>query len=329
MSVTDLLHRPLRDLRVSVTDRCNLRCQYCMPGDRTYSFLPRHALLSFEEIHRVVVLAAECGVKKIRLTGGEPLLRKNIAHLISLIRAVERIEDLALTTNGMFFMPLADALKRAGLDRVTFSLDSLDPERLKRITLNQTSAKEVLTAIEKANELGFAPVKVNMVVQRGVNDDEICKMARVMRDLGAELRFIEYMDVGTVNGWDAKEVVTIQEILAELGKRFSFEPLPTSHGVARRFKYSNGGTFGVIASVSEPFCGGCSRLRLSSDGQLFTCLFGTKGHDLKSMLRSGCDDAEIIQAMNRWWGHRADRYSELRAQEQKQPDRVEMFRIGG
>ena len=333
----DLLGRPLTDLRVSVTDRCSLRCTFCMPGDREYEFLPRAELLSYEETTRLVRLFTGLGVTKVRLTGGEPLLRRDLAHLVELLAALPGIEDLALTTNGLLLSRDAARLRAAGLARVTVSLHSLRPETFDRLSGGRGQLPAVLAGIEAAAAAGLTPIKVNAVVVRGVNDGEVVELARFFKRPGFVLRFIEYMDVGTVNGWQPGGVVSAEEILARVGAELPLLPAPrrTPHDVALRFRYRDGeGELGVIASISRPFCGDCSRARLTADGQLFSCLFATVGLDLKTPLRAGASDEELAGRIAAFWGRRTDRYSEERAErlaagQAAPPSRVEMYRIGG
>lgn len=332
----DIYGRGLRDLRISVTDRCNLRCRYCMPkeifGD-AYRFLPSTELMSFDEI----VLATEClqtlGVEKIRITGGEPLIRKDIEGLISRISKLG-IKDIALTTNAMLLSrEKARSLKEAGLDRVTVSLDALEKDTFQRMTGSSRDPEQVLDAIELARDAGFGPVKINMVVQRGVNEHMILPMARHFRGSGHILRFIEYMDVGTSNGWSPRDVVPAAEIRQLISGEWPLEPLPRHYPgeVARRYRYrDDAGELGFIASVTEPFCGGCTRLRLTAEGQLYTCLFGGRGHDLRGLLRRGASRNEIAGVLAAIWSGRSDRYSEVRKKfGQVETDRREMWQIGG
>jgi len=315
----DTLDRPLRDLRISVTDRCNLRCRYCMPREvygPGFRFLPRSQILAFEEIARLAHVFARLGVRKIRLTGGEPLLRRELDRLVAMLVAVEGIEQVAMTTNGLLLADAAPALAQAGLTRVTVSLDSLDDGVLAAIGDAPVSAQRVLGGIEAAARAGLDPVKVNMVVRRGVNEHCVAEMAERFRHSGAVLRFIEYMDVGASNGWRLEEVVPAREILRTLQARWPLEPLqPSVHGeVASRYRYRDGaGEIGLIHSVSEPFCGACTRARLSADGKLCTCLFARRGHDLCAPLRAGADDAELERRLRAVWGARADRYSARRS----------------
>ena len=322
MAITtlDSRGRPLRDLRISVTDRCNMRCGYCMPRDvfgSDFQFLDRAELLSFEEIARLARIAAAQGVGKLRLTGGEPLLRRGLEQLIEMLAQIDGIEDVALTTNGVALAARADALARAGLDRVTVSLDALDPHVFASISDTRLPVARVLAGIEAAHEAGLQPVKVNMVVRRGVNDDCVLEMAEHFRDRSQTLRFIEYMDVGESNGWQLEQVVPAREILAAISARWPLVPIGASRDgeVAARWAYRDGaGEIGVISSVTEPFCDGCSRARLSADGQLYTCLFAKRGHDLRALLRDGSDDEAVARRLREIWTGRADRYSQLRAE---------------
>jgi cyclic pyranopterin phosphate synthase len=330
----DTLRRPLRDLRISVTDRCNFRCTYCMPKEvfgRDYEFLRREQLLTFEEIERLVGIFVAHGVEKVRLTGGEPLLRRELERLVAMLASVPGL-DLTLTTNGALLPQKAQVLADAGLRRVTVSLDSLDGEVFMAMNDVDFPVERVLEGIEAAAAAGLSPVKVNMVVKRGTNEDSVVPMARYFHGSGHIVRFIEYMDVGATNGWRLDEVVPAAEIVAAIDAELPLEPLdPNYHGeVARRYRYRDGGgEIGVIASVTQPFCGDCTRVRLSADGTLYTCLFAARGHDLKSLLRSGASDAELSAAIRRIWTRRTDRYSELRSEETVDLPRVEMSYIGG
>jgi cyclic pyranopterin phosphate synthase len=333
----DLLGRPLTDLRVSVTDRCSLRCPFCMPADGEYDFLPRGELLSYEEIARLVGVAMRLGVRKVRLTGGEPLLRRDLPRLVSMLAGLG-VEDLALTTNGLLLGRLAPALRAAGLHRVTVSVHSLLPATFEQLAGGRGELAAVLAGVEAAVAAGLTPVKINAVVVRGVNDHEVVELARRFRGPHTVLRFIEYMDVGTVNGWQPGAVVPAEEILARVGRELPLVPVGrgSRHDVATRFRYADGGgELGVIASVSRPFCGDCSRARLSADGRLFPCLFAATGHDLKGLLRGGASDDELRAAIAGFWQRRGDRYSEERAERLAAGDppaalpRVEMYRIGG
>ena len=331
----DTLDRPLRDLRISVTDRCNFRCTYCMPREvfgKDYVFLPREELLTFEEIERVVRIFARLGTQKLRLTGGEPLLRRGIEDLVGKLAVIDGIDDLALTTNGSLLAKKAPALAAAGLDRVTVSLDSLDDTVFRIMSDVDFPVARVLEAIDAAAAAGLTPVKVNAVVQRDINGDQVVDMANAFRGTGHIVRFIEYMDVGTSNGWRMDDVVPAREIVAAINDRWPIEPLPGSHPgeVANRWRYLDGaGEIGVIASVTEPFCGDCSRLRLSSEGRMFTCLFATGGTDLRGPLRTGASDDEITELITAMWERREDRYSEERSGIPLGLPKVEMSYIGG
>lgn len=333
----DVLDRPMTDLRLSVTDRCNFRCTFCMPADRTYHFLPRPQILTFEELTRLARLFLDLGVEKIRVTGGEPLLRAEIEGLVASLAALDGLRDLALTTNAYLLPKKAEALKRAGLDRVTVSLHSLDAETFGCINGLGLKLEPVLRGIDAAVGAGLDPVKLNIVVIQGVNDHEIVDLARYGRDHGCVVRFIEYMDVGTVNAWDPEKVISAQQIVERVDQVFPLEPVDRLRpgDVANRFRYRDGGgEIGVITSVTRPFCGDCSRVRLSAEGKLYTCLFSAVGHDLKTLLRAGAGDEELRDEIRSIWRRRTDRYSEertaaLRAGRFVPAEKVEMFRIGG
>jgi cyclic pyranopterin phosphate synthase len=332
----DQLNRPLHDLRISVTDRCNFRCTYCMPKEvfgRDFQFLPSSALLTFEEITRLArVFVEDHGVEKLRITGGEPLVRRDVEKLIEMLAALPGLKDLTLTTNGALLARKARALADAGLRRVTVSLDSLDDAVFKSMNDVDFPAEKVLEGIEAASEAGLSPVKVNMVVKRGVNDASVVDMARHFKGTGHILRFIEYMDVGTTNGWRMDDVVPAAEIVRMIDAEMPLEPAePNYRGeVAQRYRYRDGsGEIGLITSVTQPFCGNCTRARLSSDGVLYTCLFGAAGHDLRAMLRSGQPDEEISVFVGKVWRRRADRYSEIRTDATSRRPKVEMSHIGG
>ena len=333
--VRDAMNRPLRDLRISVTDRCNFRCVYCMPKEvfgRDFHFLPHSDVLSFEEITRLTTIAVGLGVEKVRVTGGEPLVRRDIEQLVGMLSAVPGLKDLTLTTNGALLPQKARALKAAGLRRVTVSLDALRDEVFKAMNDVDFPVQGVLDGIQAADEAGLRPVKVNMVVKRGVNDADILPMARHFKGTGKILRYIEYMDVGTTNGWRMDDVVSADEIVQTIGAALPLELLPENYRgeVARRYRYHDGsGEIGVIASVSQPFCGACTRARLSADGKLYTCLFANSGHDLRALLRAGAPDAEVERYLRGVWGVREDRYSELRTEETAVLPKVEMSFIGG
>jgi cyclic pyranopterin phosphate synthase len=341
--VADALARPLHDLRISVTDRCNFRCVYCMPKevfDKDYAYLPHSSLLSFEEITRVARLFIAHGVEKIRLTGGEPLLRKDLERLIGMLRALHtpsgRPLDLTLTTNGSLLARKARALKDAGLDRVTVSLDALDDATFRRMNDVDFAVRDVLAGLEAAHAVGLGPIKVNMVVKRGWNDAEILPMARHFKGTPFILRFIEYMDVGASNGWNMAEVVPSAEVVRRIGAEMPLEPVAANYSgeTAGRWRYvDGGGEVGVISSVTQAFCHDCSRIRLSTEGKLYTCLFASRGHDLRALLREGRDDLEISNAIAQLWRARTDRYSETRtintAGLARGAKKVEMSYIGG
>jgi len=333
--VSDTLDRPLRDLRVSVTDRCNFRCTYCMPKEvfgRDYRFLPRKSLLTFEEITRLARIFIDHGVGKIRITGGEPLLRRNVERLIEMIAGLDGLRDLTLTTNGALLARKARALRNAGLQRVTVSLDSLDDAEFRALNDVDFPVGRVLEGIEAARAEGFSPIKINMVVKRGVNEDSVLDMARYFHGTDIILRFIEFMDVGNTNGWRLDDVVPAAEIVEAVGAEMPLEPVdPNYRGeVARRYRYKDGGgELGVIASVTEPFCGDCTRARLSAEGILYTCLFAAAGHDFRALLRQGRCDGEISEFFGATWTARKDRYSEIRTSETVLWPKVEMYHIGG
>jgi cyclic pyranopterin phosphate synthase len=319
----DALHRPLRDLRISVTDRCNFRCVYCMPKEifgRDYAFLPREELLSFEEITRLARVAVANGVEKIRLTGGEPLLRKGIESLIGMLSVLKTPEgrplDIALTTNGSALKHLAPALKAAGLRRVTVSLDSLDDETFRTMNDVRFPVQKVLDGIQAAHDAGLGPIKINMVVKRGQNDADVVAMARYFKGTPFILRFIEYMDVGATNGWKLDEVVPSAEIIERIDAELPLEPMGANYPgeTSARWRYRDGGgEIGMISSVTHAFCGDCTRARVSVEGTLFTCLFATAGHDLRALMRGGCSDDELSARLAGIWRARTDRYSELRS----------------
>ncbi|HTO06100.1 MAG TPA: GTP 3',8-cyclase MoaA [Myxococcota bacterium] len=333
--VRDQRGRPLHDLRISVTDRCNFRCPYCMPAEiygERYEFLPKREILSFEEIERLARAFVRLGVRKLRLTGGEPLLRHELWRLVERLAALPDPPDLALTTNGYLLAGQAQALADAGLRRVTVSLDSLDPQVFARMNGMGFPVERVLEGIEAARRAGLAPLKLNCVVQRGVNDHTLIDLAARFRGTGAIVRFIEFMDVGTLNHWNRGDVLSARDIRDRIHAAFPLEPVASSYRgeVARRYRYADGqGEIGIISSVTQPFCGDCTRARLSADGHLFTCLFATRGVDLKTPLRSGLSDAGLSALLADLWRARADRYSEERAAETSGREKIEMFRIGG
>ena len=338
---TDALGRRLQDLRISVTDRCNFRCPYCMPAEvygAKYLFLPRKELLRFEEIERLARLFVELGAEKIRITGGEPLLRHGLPQLIAELAELEGLRDLTLTTNGVLLPKLAPALAAAGLRRITTSLDSLDPATFRRMSGRDLHPDRVLEGIAAAELAGLTPIKINCVVQKGANDDQIVPLARHFRGTGHIVRFIEFMDVGTLNGWDMSQVVSAREILDRIDAEFPIEPAEPNYTgeVAQRWRYKDGGgELGVIASVSQPFCGGCTRARLTIEGKLVTCLFAEDGVDLRTPLRDGESDEALRERISAVWGARQDRYSEERAaltdERGRVPERekIEMYQVGG
>ena len=334
--VVDQFQRPLRDLRISVTDKCNFRCPYCMPADvfgDDYKFSPKANVLNFEEVTRLVKLFAKAGTKKIRLTGGEPLLRKGLEVLVEELHGVEGIEDITLTTNGWLFQQHGEKLVKAGVNRITFSLDSLDDEIFKKMNGRGYSVQKVLDSISFARELGLNPIKINAVVKRGANDGQILPLARFAREQGLVLRYIEYMDVGNRNGWRMDDVVPADEILNAINAEMPLEPeKPNYFGeVARRYRYKDGsGEVGVIASITKPFCGDCTRARLSTDGRIVTCLFAQDGLNLREPMRAGATDDELFGLLTDYWGNRKDRYSELRAEGGTgDQEKIEMYQIGG
>ncbi|MES2412793.1 MAG: GTP 3',8-cyclase MoaA [Pseudomonadota bacterium] len=343
--LADTLGRPLRDLRISVTDRCNFRCSYCMPSEvfnKDYAFLPQTSLLSFEEITRLAKIFVAHGVEKIRLTGGEPLLRKHIQVLVGMLARLQTPEgrplDITLTTNASLLAKKAQALKDAGLQRVTVSLDALDDAIFRRMNDVDFPVADVLKGIEAADKAGLSPIKINMVVKRGTNDSEILPMVRHFRNTGAVLRFIEYMDVGATNGWRMDEVLPSAQVMARINEVFPLQSMMPNYAgeTAERWRHADGGgEVGMISSVTKAFCGDCNRARLSTEGKLFLCLFASQGHDLRALLRGGFDDAQIAAAVGHIWQARSDRYSEQRAAlpaDTAAPGnnkRVEMSYIGG
>ncbi len=335
MAVRDTFDRPLRDLRVSVTDRCNFRCVYCMPREvfgPDFQFLDREELLTYEEIVRLSRIFIAQGVEKIRVTGGEPLVRRDLPLLIEQLAALDGLQDLTLTTNGALLPAQAGPLREAGLTRITVSLDSLDDATFRAMNDVEVGVDVVLAGIDAARDAGLWPIKVNAVVKRGLNDHTIVDLARHFHGTGVIVRFIEYMDVGTTNGWVLDHVVPAAEIVERIDAALPLEPLdPNYRGeVARRYRYRDGGgEIGVITSITQPFCGDCTRARLSPEGELFTCLFGASGFDLRALLRSGFTDEELADAIARVWRIRDDRYSDLRTDATTELKRVEMSHIGG
>jgi cyclic pyranopterin phosphate synthase len=336
MAALDKFDRPLRDIRISVTDRCNLRCVYCMPKEvfgREFKFLDRGEILTFEELERLGRILVGLGVEKIRITGGEPLLRRDLAVLIGKLAAIDGLADITLTTNGSLLKKeTAVRLREAGLNRITISLDSLDDEVFRRMNDVDFPVDVVLGAVDAALEAGLEPVKIDTVVRRGLNDDHLVELAGRFRGTGVTVRFIEYMDVGTTNGWRIDDVVPAAEVLRQISAKWPIEPVePAYFGeVADRWRYVDGaGEIGFITSVSQPFCGSCTRLRLSAEGKLYTCLFGATGFDVRAPLRAGVPDETLHQIIASIWSRREDRYSEVRSAATEPMERVEMSRIGG
>lgn len=334
----DALGRPLHDLRISLLDQCNFRCPYCMPEAEfhaDYEFLRKQQRLTYDEILRVARVAAGLGVSKIRLTGGEPLLDRNLTDLVAGLARLPGVDDLALTTNGMLLAPMAEKLARAGLHRVTISLDSLDEDVFSVMSGGRGDLQRVLAGLDAAERAGLSPIKINVVVERGMNDHTVMDLLDYFRGSGHIVRLIEYMDVGNRNGWRMEQVVPSRELLDQIAKRWPVRRIDQNYPgeVARRYEYVDGqGEIGFISSVTEPFCGGCSRARLSADGVLYTCLFASHGTDLRESIRNGADEEELTDILSRIWLQRADRYSELRSPELAEAHmqrKVEMYRIGG
>ncbi|MDE0824293.1 MAG: GTP 3',8-cyclase MoaA [Dehalococcoidia bacterium] len=336
--LTDKFSRPMRDLRISVTDRCNFRCPYCMPAEiygEAYEFLPREDILTFEELTRLVGIFAELGIAKLRITGGEPLMRNDLPTLLKMLTDVSGIDDLTLTTNGYLLSQFAQQLKDAGLDRITVSLDSLDDEVFKTMNGRGFTTQRVLEAIQTAADVGLSPIKINCVVQKGVNDHTIVDLARHFKGTGHIVRYIEYMDVGNRNGWQSEQVVPADEIIARIDAEMPLEATESNYKgeVATRYSYKDGsGEIGLIASVTKPFCGDCTRVRLSTDGKIFTCLFASEGVSLMDPIRAGANDDDLRKLITSIWSVRSDRYSEERAaapNEPGAPRKIEMYQIGG
>ena len=332
----DALGRTLADLRISVIDRCNFRCPYCMPEEAypaDHAFLRARERLDFDEIERIARVFVFLGVRKLRLTGGEPLLRRDLPQLVARLAAIEGVEDLALTTNGVLLQKFARPLRDAGLQRITVSVDSTDPEIFRRMSGGRGELAQVEAGIAAAEQAGFTLLKINCVVMRGVNDNGVLDLLARFRGTGHIVRFIEYMDVGTVNGWRSDRVVPGAELVARIDARWPLEPMPRNpNSTSRRWRFRDGaGEVGFINSVTEPFCGGCTRARLAADGQLYTCLFARAGHDLRALLRAGESDAALRATVAGIWSHRGDRYSERRAELRAAGmlEHVEMYRIGG
>ncbi len=335
LKLTDTFKRPLRDLRISVIDKCNFRCTYCMPAEifgESYAFLPKSALLSFEEITRLTRLFVSVGVVKVRLTGGEPLLRPHLEDLVKMLAPIEGIEDMALTTNGFYLAEKAQMLKDAGLQRVTVSLDTLDDTLFRQMNGQKSGVQRVLEGIEAADNAGLTPIKINAVVQRGVNEHTLVELARFCKERGYIARFIEYMDVGNINGWRMNDVVPAKEIVQRIHAELPLEPVEELYRgeVAKRYRYQDGqGEIGIIAAVTLPFCGDCTRMRLSADGKMVTCLFATHGKDLREPMRNGASDDALLDIITGTWQRRRDKYSEERFLEDSHPQKIEMFHIGG
>ena len=333
--ILDKFQRPLRDLRVSVTDRCNFRCPYCMPAEiygERYQFLPRNDLLTFEEITRIVNITVGLGVKKVRITGGEPLVRQDVEKLVSMISRINGVEDLAMTTNAYLLSGMAQTLKDAGLHRITVSMDSVDDDVFQRMNGRGFGTAKVMNGIDSAKRAGFNPIKINAVVQKGINDHTLVDLAKWCRDNGHIPRFIEYMDVGTLNEWKLDEVLPASEIVRIIGEELPVEQLDPAYvgEVARRYRYlDDKGEFGVISSVTQPFCGDCTRLRLSPEGRIVTCLFAETGTDLREPMRNGATDEQVSDIIQGTWRVREDRYSEERTTMNEPRRKVEMYHIGG
>lgn len=334
MTLFDAFNRPLENLRISVTDRCNFRCSYCMPAHKFpqgYRFIASGDLLTFAEITRLARIFSHLGVHKIRLTGGEPLVRPHIEQLVGMLSKIDGIREIAMTTNGYLLPQKAKLLRELGLKRLNISLDSLDEAIFRQMNGGRAEVSDVLKGIDAAERAGFSPLKINTVVQRGVNDHTLVDLALHFRQRGHIIRFIEFMDTGTLNGWKYDHVLLTDELIQQIKRVIPLEPLPAQHHgeVVRRYRYADGsGELGFITSVSNPFCGGCNRLRLSAEGKIYTCLFARKGVDLRDLLRSGASDEAIIERITQTWQRRTDRYSEERSNGQR-TEKVEMHHIGG
>ncbi len=334
MNVRDKFKRPIKDLRISVIDKCNFRCPYCMPkeifGER-YQFLKNNELLTFEEIYEITKIFSKMGVEKLRITGGEPLLRKDLAKLISKLKSINEIKEIALTTNGFLLKKFAQPLKDSGLDRLTVSLDSLNSESYKELNGQNLDLNKTLESIEFAKYLGFENIKINTVVMKGINEDQIINLAEFGRKNNLIVRYIEYMDVGNINGWKPEDVVNAEEIIRIIEKKYKLNPIGSNYygEVASRYSFEDGkGEIGIISSVSKPFCADCTRSRITADGMMYTCLFTNKGHDLRSSIRnSNLEDVE--QFIKGIWENRSDQYSVLRSLGKLDSEKVEMFKIGG
>lgn len=331
----DTLQRPIRDLRISVTDKCNFRCPYCMPAEifgEKYEFLPKAEILTFEEITRLARIFADLGVTKIRVTGGEPLLRRDLETLIAKLSQINGVQDLTLTTNGYLLADKAQSLKDAGLHRLTVSLDAIDDQTFNLMSGRTHGTERVLEGIRVAEKAGFQAIKINAVVQKGINDHLVIDLAQHFHNTGHILRFIEFMDVGNRNNWNLDQVVPAAEIIDRIHTVLPLEPLGPNYAgeVAKRYRYlDGGGEIGIIASVTQPFCGDCTRARLSTDGKLYTCLFASEGTDLRDALRRGASNAHLRDQITRIWHHRTDRYSEIRSAHTPATRKIEMYQIGG
>ncbi|MDP6038522.1 MAG: GTP 3',8-cyclase MoaA [Candidatus Latescibacteria bacterium] len=331
----DTLHRPIRDLRISVTDKCNFRCPYCMPAEifgEKYEFLPKTDILTFEEITRLSKIFAKLGATKIRITGGEPLLRRDLETLIAKLSQIQEVEDLTLTTNGYLLADKAQTLKDAGLHRLTVSLDAIDDDTFNNMSGRDHGAERVIEGIRAAEKAGFYPLKINAVVQKGINDHLVVDLAQHFHNTGHILRFIEFMDVGNRNNWNMDQVLPATKLIDRIHAILPLEPLNANYTgeVAKRYRYTDGGgEIGVIASVTQPFCGDCTRIRLATDGKLYTCLFASEGTDLRDQMRNGASDTELSNQITQVWTHRTDRYSEIRFDHTPEAKKVEMYQIGG